>query len=79
MINSRRLIGAPEVRTEIVATLTLSQEESDVRFGSKTDMCGAKRHVRFTPESDRKSGHRQPVMSALPPTADVGAATVDVR
>jgi len=24
----------------------------DVRFGSKADMCGAKRHVRFTPESD---------------------------
>src|SRR5262245_55519675 len=28
----------------------------DVRFGSKADMCGAKRHVRFTPNSDRKSG-----------------------
>ena len=24
----------------------------DVRFGSKADMCGAKRHVRFTPNSD---------------------------
>jgi len=23
-------------------------------------MCDAKRHVRFTPESDRKSGHQQP-------------------
>jgi hypothetical protein len=23
-----------------------------VRFGSKADMCSAKRHVRFTPESD---------------------------
>ena len=23
----------------------------DVRFGSKADMCGAKSHVRFTPES----------------------------
>jgi hypothetical protein len=29
----------------------------DVRFGSKADMCGAKRHVRFTPNSDRESGH----------------------
>jgi hypothetical protein len=29
----------------------------DVRFGSKADVCGAKRHVRFTPNSDRKSGH----------------------
>ena len=23
----------------------------NVRFGSKADMCGAKRHVRFTPEA----------------------------
>jgi hypothetical protein len=29
----------------------------DVRFGSKADMCGATAHVRFTPNSDRKSGH----------------------
>ena len=28
---------------------------ADVRFGSKADMCSAKRHVRFTPES----GHLQ--------------------
>jgi hypothetical protein len=27
-----------------------------VRFGSKADMCGAIRHVRFTPNSDRESG-----------------------
>ena len=25
----------------------------NVRFGSKADMCNAKRHVRFTPESGR--------------------------
>jgi hypothetical protein len=43
----------------------------DVRFGSKADMCGAKRYVRFTPNSDRKSGLRQTVMSALPPKADI--------
>src|SRR5262249_17882989 len=30
---------------------------SDVRFGSKADMCGAARHVRFTSNSDRESGH----------------------
>jgi hypothetical protein len=29
---------------------------SDVRFGSKADMCNAPTHVRFTPNSDRKSG-----------------------
>jgi len=32
-----------------------------VRFGSKADMCGAKRHVRFTPES----GHVQCKPSCL--------------
>src|SRR5215510_2245709 len=32
---------------------------ANVRFGSKADMCGAKRHVRFTPNSDRESGHYQ--------------------
>jgi hypothetical protein len=37
-----------------------------VRFGSKADMCGAQRHVRFTPNSDCKSRHPQRVMSALP-------------
>jgi hypothetical protein len=25
--------------------------DTDVRFGSKADMCSAKGHVRFTPES----------------------------
>jgi hypothetical protein len=29
----------------------------NVRFGSKADMCAAISHVRFTPNSDRKSGH----------------------
>jgi hypothetical protein len=33
------------------------QVPGDVRFGSEADMCAAKRHVRFTPNSDRKSGH----------------------
>jgi hypothetical protein len=28
----------------------------DVRFGSKADICAAKSDVRFTPNSDRKSG-----------------------
>ena len=33
----------------------------DVRFGSKADICGATSHVRFTPNSDRKSGLPQKV------------------
>src|SRR5215468_2272163 len=52
---------------------------TDVRFGSKADICGAKRHVRFAPNSDRESGLPQTVMSALPPKADMCVATRDVR
>jgi hypothetical protein len=32
-------------------------KRTDVRFGSKADMRSAKRHFRFTPNSDRKSRH----------------------
>ena len=39
----------------------------NVRFGSKADMCNAPTHVRFTANSDRKSGHAQMVMSAFTP------------
>jgi len=28
----------------------------DLRFGSEADICAAKPHVRFTPNSDRESG-----------------------
>ena len=49
-----------------------------VRFGSKADMCSAKRHVRFSPNSDRESGLRQTVMSALPPIADMCGALAHV-
>jgi len=41
----------------------------DVRFGSKADICSALAYVRFTPESDRKSGHPM-VGSARPARAD---------
>jgi hypothetical protein len=47
----------------------------DVCFGSLADICAAQRHVRFTPNSDRKSGHPQTVMSASPPKADMCGAT----
>ena len=42
------------------------------------NICGAKRHVRSTPNSDHKSRHQQTVMSALPPKADMCSAVVDV-
>src|SRR5215468_9255928 len=50
-----------------------------VRFGSKADMCAAKGHVRFTPNSDRECGFPQRVMSALPPIADMCSALAHVR
>jgi hypothetical protein len=43
----------------------------NVRFGSKADICKAKGHVRFTPNSDRESGFPQNGMSALHPKADM--------
>src|SRR5262249_44124319 len=50
----------------------------DVRFGSKADIGSAQTHVRFTPNSDRKSRHPHKVMSALPPIADMCGATAHV-
>ena len=54
-------------------------ESRNVRFGSKADICGAKCHVCFTPDSDHESGHVPIVMSALPPQADRCSAVADVR
>ena len=52
---------------------------SHVRFGSKADICSATTHVRFTPNSDRKSGLPQKILSALPPKADSRSAATHVR
>jgi hypothetical protein len=46
---------------------------------SLADICSAKEHVRFAPNSDRESGFPQTVMSALPPKADMCGANRDVR
>ena len=62
-----------------MATDRSPKEERDVRFGSLADMCGAKGHVRFAPNSDRKSGHAAAmVMSALHLKADVCGANRQV-
>jgi hypothetical protein len=55
------------------------QRSNNVRFGSLADICGAKGHVRFAPNSDRESGFPQTVMSALPPKADMCGAPAHVR
>ena len=66
------LIASPRLSTECRSGLNLRWESPrclgsrEVRFGSKADICGATSHVRFTPDSDRKSRHPQKVMSALP-------------
>jgi hypothetical protein len=41
-------------------------------------LCDATTHVRFTPNSDRESGHPQKAMSALPPEADMCGALLHV-
>ena len=48
-----------------------SDQGGYVRFGSKADICSAKAHVRFTPNTDRESDIPPKVMSALPPKADI--------
>src|SRR5215831_13773926 len=57
-----------------VANIRRNPQRRNVRFGSKADMCSARAHVRFAPNSDRESRHPQTVMSALPPKADICAA-----
>jgi len=54
------------------------RETAVVRFGSEADMCAAKSHVRFTPDSDRESELSRTVMSALPPKADMCGAVTHV-
>src|SRR5262249_9416463 len=54
--------------------IKLLLSDSNVRFGSKADICGATSHVRFAPNSDRESRHPGKVMSALHPKADMCGA-----
>ena len=56
-MNSRRLMLFPPGGSDIkiVAIFARAQEGGDVRFGSKADICSARRHVRFPSES----GHVQ--------------------
>jgi hypothetical protein len=49
-MNSRRLMLAP-LMTEHRTGKNYRAGRGNVRFGSKADICGAKGHVRFTPES----------------------------
>jgi len=67
LMKSRRLICHPKGWDIVSAQNCTGNRATDVRFGSKADMCGAKRYVRFTPDSDRESRHPRRVTSALPP------------
>ena len=81
VMNLRRFIAHPEAETSNGSNLHWHsgrgrpQAPTDVRFGSKADICGATSHVRFTPNSDRESGLPQTAMSALPPKADMCRST----
>src|SRR5262245_47626785 len=78
-VKSRRVMSASRLGRGIVPAQTcVGEGPVDVRFGSKADSCSAATHVRFAPNSDRESGHTQPVMSALPPKADMCGATAHV-
>src|SRR5262245_59139808 len=66
LTKSRRLIASPEART--TQRIALHQCE-------RIKLLLNDSNVRFTPDGDRESGHRQPVMSALPPIADMCGAS----
>jgi hypothetical protein len=53
VMTSRRRIATPKAKGRANVTIISSALEGviDVRFGSKADICGAKRYVRFTPNS----------------------------
>jgi len=60
VMNSRRLIASPKSQEAHRSGSELGGESpTDVRFGSEADVRVAKSYVRFTPESDRKSGQRR--------------------
>jgi hypothetical protein len=44
-------------RAEFMVGSEVCLLSNDVRFGSLADICSAKGHVRFAPNSDRESGH----------------------
>jgi len=67
-------VDHPRPKPSHASTLLFFIPFLDVRFGSLADICSAKGHVRFTPNSDRESGFPHKIMSALPPKADMCSA-----
>src|SRR5262245_59939878 len=81
MLNPRQILAfAPwqDVRFGSLADVVVSRIDARFTPESRHLRC-APTHVRFTPNSDRKSRHAQMVMSALPLKADMCGATRDVR
>ena len=74
VMNSRRLMTRPRNKIILHRKTVPPEGAHNVRFGSEADMCAAIRHVRFAPNSDRKSGLPRKAMSALPPKADMCSA-----
>jgi hypothetical protein len=50
-VSSNRHSNIAEIRRRSSRGPAAFEGRNDVRFGSLADMCGAKGHVRFTPES----------------------------
>ena len=71
--NVRETLRAAEENLTNYPVIFLSELEGglwsndEMSAWAKADICNAKRHVRFTPNSDRESRLLQTVMSALPP------------
>src|SRR4029453_7061360 len=73
-------------KTELVASkrtqftlLGRNGPEANVRFGSLADICSAKGHVRFAPNSDRESGFHANGDVRFTPKADMCGAVANVR
>ena len=73
VMNSRRLISAPALtprdRINSHVHAGRGKREANVRFGSLADICSAKGHVRFAPNSDRESGFPPPESVQYPMSA----------
>src|SRR5262245_755005 len=71
LMNWRRLIVAPRLkvlhRTDLACQLEGAKKAStaDVRFGSKADICSAKRHVPLPPKADMCGATRDAALGQL--------------
>jgi len=68
-----------QIKRDRFRKVPIAARDDIVCYGSLADICSAKGHVRFAPNSDRESRLAQTVMSALPAKADMCGAARHVR